>query len=299
MRLFAGVDGGQSGTQAVIGDESGQILARGGAGPADEVGESTTSTRLRNAISDALANALRRANLPLDAQFDTVVAGISGYLGTFRGVPPEVAATRFVAMHDAPIAHAGALGGKPGTVVIAGTGSVAYTADDATAGSMHGGWGYLFGDEGSALWIVKSTIVNAIRHERCNGVARLCAFFGRDSLRDLVEAFYRGDISRERLASFAKECIAAARDAERTCECMRAPVFDAANELARLARSGGEGATIAFVGGLVRDPWFRALVHVAARDAGTVVLPAHDPAVGALILAYRLGGAQVEEIREA
>lgn len=303
MRLFAGIDGGQSGTQAVVADESGRILARGSAGPADEVGESADSTKLHDALSGALGDALERAGLARDTQLDTVVAGISGYLGAFRGVSPTIAASRFVPMHDAPIAHAGALAGGPGAIVIAGTGSVAYAAHDASSGTMYGGWGYLFGDEGSAFWIVKTAIAIAARHEPCSGSDRMCAYFDVSTLRDLVQAFYRDEISRERLASFAKECIAAVREDPRVCDCVRNPVLDAALELVSLARKSTtqtpdlpSPARVSFVGGLMRDEWFRSLVGEAAREVGEVVDPAFDPAVGALILAYRHAGVPVTEI---
>jgi N-acetylglucosamine kinase-like BadF-type ATPase len=59
--LVAGIDGGQSSTIAVIGDERGRILARGAAGPSDEVGATADSTRLRDALAAALADARRRA----------------------------------------------------------------------------------------------------------------------------------------------------------------------------------------------------------------------------------------------
>ncbi len=69
-----------------------------------------------------------------EASFAAIVAGISGYNGTQRGRPPQLPSERVKLMHDAPIAHAGALGGRPGVVIIAGTGSVIYARDDGGAG---------------------------------------------------------------------------------------------------------------------------------------------------------------------
>ena len=54
------------------------------------------------------------------------------------GVHRSFRPTRVVLMHDTPIAHAGALGGRAGVVVISGTGSVVYArAEDGT--SSHAG----------------------------------------------------------------------------------------------------------------------------------------------------------------
>lgn len=51
---------------------------------------------------------------------------------------------------DVHAAWAGAFGGEPGIVVISGTGSIAYGRNAAGEEARAGGWGPLFGDEGSA-----------------------------------------------------------------------------------------------------------------------------------------------------
>lgn len=59
---------------------------------------------------------------------------------------------------DILTAHAGALGGSPGVVALAGTGSAFFgvTADGRRAKA--GAWGPAFGDEGSAFWIGKRVL---------------------------------------------------------------------------------------------------------------------------------------------
>jgi N-acetylglucosamine kinase len=54
---------------------------------------------------------------------------------------------------DLVAAWAGATGGSPGAVLIAGTGAVAYARDADGCSARAGGWGPLFGDEGSGYWI--------------------------------------------------------------------------------------------------------------------------------------------------
>jgi N-acetylglucosamine kinase-like BadF-type ATPase len=51
---------------------------------------------------------------------------------------------------DVHAAWAGAFGGEPGIVVISGTGSIVYGRNAAGEEARAGGWGPLFGDEGSA-----------------------------------------------------------------------------------------------------------------------------------------------------
>ena len=49
---FLGVDGGQSSTKAVIGDEDGHILGRGEAGPCNHVEEGVGRQKLTAAVSE-------------------------------------------------------------------------------------------------------------------------------------------------------------------------------------------------------------------------------------------------------
>ena len=104
--LFAGIDGGQSSTVALIGDENGAVLGRGTAGPADEVGVGADSTQLRDALRDALSDACRDAKLPYEREFAAIVAGVSGYEGRVYGAMPQMPTQRLVLLHDAPVAHA-------------------------------------------------------------------------------------------------------------------------------------------------------------------------------------------------
>jgi N-acetylglucosamine kinase-like BadF-type ATPase len=277
--LFAGIDGGQSGTTAAIGDGN-RVLGRGTSGPADEIGVAPDSTRLRDALEGALAAALAAANLPAGVRFDAIVAGISGYQGRIYGVAPALPAQRLVLMHDAPIAHAGAFGGKPGVAVIAGTGSVAYTVASDGRPTTTGGWGYLFGDEGSAFWIARTYLAQAIP-DNARAAAAL-EYFGVATLRELVRAFYSGAISRDRFASFATVAL--------TDEDIAAA---AARELAALAASAllERPCAIAFTGGLMRNGSFAQRVNDTTQTLlpdCAVVDPLADPAEGALILAQRL-----------
>ena len=299
--LVAGIDAGQSSTTAAIADESGRIIARGSAGPADEIGQSAHSTRLRDALGGAIQNALHAAKLPNDSVFEAIVAGISGYEGTIFGAAPHLPVKRLQLMHDAPIAHAAALGGKAGVVVIAGTGSVAYMRTDDGREALTGGWGYLFGDEGSAFWIVRKAVSIAATHEECTGIDRLLSFFDVHSMRELVRGFYVGKIARDDLASFAPLCIEAAKAGD-TCSCLEMPVLDATKALADLAVEAADDASgsvpVAFTGGLMHDGWFKEKVYVAVRrrfaEMSTrryeIVEPALEPVLGAVLLALRAAG---------
>lgn len=289
--LFAGIDAGQSSTVAVIGNERGDVLGRGTAGPGDEIGVDAHSTRLRDALEGALAEARSSAGIKNETRFSGIVAGISGYEGRVFGVAPKLPSDRVLLVHDGVIAHAGALGGDPGVVVIAGTGSVAVAIDEERRARTLGGWGYLLGDEGSAFWIARTAMQAAIRHAPCAGEKQLLEYFQRGSLREIARSVYVDEITRAQFASFAQTAIGLAQEKE-GCACCYDPPFQAARELAKLAERAShyapERSKIAFVGGLMNDTWFRARVEAATSDLieyANVIEPMHEPVVGALLLA--------------
>jgi N-acetylglucosamine kinase-like BadF-type ATPase len=279
------------------------MLARGSGPPADLVGEARDSARQAAALGEALGAALEAAGLPRTTRVRALVAGISGFDGGHSASPRlEALAERFDVVHDTLIAHAGALDGAAGIAVIAGTGSVALgNAAPGGAFVRCGGWGYFFGDEGSAVWIAREALRLAMLREdrkRPSALAgRAFTFYGTNSLRAIQHAFAHGEITRPALAAFASDVLAFAGEGEPDALGIRAA---AAAELAQLVEAvdavlAGTGSPlVSRAGGLFRDPGFadafRAAVERALPNA-RLIEPAHDPATGALMLARRLGGA--------
>ncbi|HEY8320402.1 MAG TPA: BadF/BadG/BcrA/BcrD ATPase family protein [Candidatus Baltobacteraceae bacterium] len=277
MTLFGGIDGGQSSTTAVVGDADGRVLGRGSAGPADEVGCDARSTRLKDALEGALAAALDDAGLPRDTRFEAIVAGVSGYAGASVGIAPGFNAARVRLMHDAPIAHVGALGGGPGVIVIAGTGSVVYGVGADGRAVTVGGLGYVFGDEGSAFGIAR----RAIREADENGALRrrAAAFFGEASALDVARAVYAGRISRDRVAAFAAELLAVPdADVERLVD---AEVAALARQIARAKAMVAASGPVAATGGMTRDAYYMKRLGRLVD----LVAPLDEPAIGALSMA--------------
>ena len=297
MRYVAGIDGGQSSTTAVVIDENGLVCARGTAGPADHVDEPAGSTKCADACTAALMRALDDARMPRDTRFEAVHVGLSGYDERFDGVPPAFSARTVRVQHDAPIALEGAVHARPAVVVIAGTGSVAYGEDAGRAAVRVGGWGYMFGDEGSAFAVARAALAHAMAaddHGRRSplGDAAL-AYFDRRTLRELATDALLGRISRGKLASFARVVHDAARLGDTGASAI---VGDAASALAALAAAvitrlnlAGEPVPVAFGGGaFVNEAFFartRDRLAVLAPHA-LAVTPRYEPAIGAALLAF-------------
>lgn len=301
MKLVAGIDGGQSSTVAVIGDETGRILGRGIAGPADEVGVTPESPRLHDALNAALDEARRDAALSHATRFDAIVAGVSGYDGRVYGRTPELPSSLGLLMHDTPIAHAGALGGRAGVIAIAGTGSVVYGRAEDGSSTTLGGWGFLFGDEGSGFRIAcdaLSLLMRALDENDSSYEAESRAayeYFGAPSLRRIVHAFYKGEISRASLGGFAPVAL--------RFEAFRAVAYRGADRLAALIVRAIEACSApraALVGGVFADAGFRERVRggvLAAAPGAEIVEARYEPAAGALLLAYGALDLGIRELR--
>src|SRR4051794_22219135 len=139
MRLFLGIDGGQSGTTALVGDESGRVIGIGKAGPCNHAraseGRRKFLTALETSINAALGNIAGS-----QPEFAAACMGFSGGPDDKDALAREVVrAGRYLITHDAHIALAGATGGAPGIIVIAGTGSIAFGRNAAGQTARAGG----------------------------------------------------------------------------------------------------------------------------------------------------------------
>lgn len=297
MKLFLGVDGGQSGTTALIGEESGRVIATGHAGPCNHVGKAEGRARFLAAIEGSLESAGHRGS-----RFEAACFGFSGGPEDKAALTRElVPADEYLITDDAHIALAGATAGGSGVVVIAGTGSIALGRNAGGRTARAGGWGYIFGDEGSAFDIVRQALRAALRCEEGWGpkTAIMDALLEKSGARDandLLHRFYSDDWPRERVAALAPLVDEVARAGDTVASDI---VHAAAQSLATLAGAvraqlfaPGEIVSVCYAGGVFQSAMalsrFRLLVEL---DGGTrVAPPRYRPAMGALIEAYRLRG---------
>ncbi len=298
MKLFLGIDGGQSSTTALIGNEDGEVLGEGRSGPCNHVGEAERRGKFFSAVGDTVNLAARQAGV--NPVFDAVCAGFSGGAEDKDALTRElIKADRYLITHDAHIALAGATGGGPGIIVIAGTGSIAYGRNAAGKEARAGGWGYVFGDEGGAFDIARQAIRALLRNEEGWGPpSSLREMFldasGATSVNQLLHRCYTAEFPRERVAQWA----ALVDEATRAGDPVAAGILDGAGQtLATLASAvrhslfaENEVAEIHYVGGVFASAPLLARFQMLAELSGEnrVSAPKAGPAHGALLLARAL-----------
>lgn len=165
MTVFAGIDGGGTRTTLALADDDGRELGRrvGPAGLVDPRQPAATADMLAALVREALAEA------GVDEKPVALCAGLAGVGNEKerREVEAALAASgvagRVCIVTDGEIALEGALGGVPGILLIAGTGSVGYARGAGGRVERCGGWGMIVGDEGSAWSLGRNGLAAALR----------------------------------------------------------------------------------------------------------------------------------------
>ena len=306
-RIYLGVDGGQSGTTALIGDHDGRVLGMGRSGPCNHVKGPGGREKFVNAIGGSVREALRAAGFDEHRRdFAASCMGFSGGPADKQALIVEMFSIPALEVTtDMPIALSGATAGHPGVITNAGTGSFSYGRNAAGLTARAGGWGYIFGDEGGAFDTTRQALRAVLRHEEGWGPAttlreRLLAATGATTANDLLHRFYTTDFTRPMIAGYSKLVDEAAREGDHVArDILHAAAQQLATSAAAVRRqlfTDGNLVPVSYIGGLFKSDFvrerFRSLVEL--EDGNRVQPPTYGPAAGALIEAYRLAGMQTE-----
>lgn len=301
--LFLGVDGGQSSTIALISDQDGQVIGHGQGGPANHVRAEEGAMRLTKAITESVGEACRRAELDFaTTTFDAACLGFTAGADDKEALLKTLIRARVLNVtDDATIALAGAQNGLPGVIVMAGTGSIAFGRGPLGDTARAGGWGYVFGDEGSAFDLTRQALRAALRQEESWGPwtslhGRLLAATKLSSIRDVQRAFYTAEFSRPRIAGFAPLVSAAAAEGDGVAADILGRAAESLAQFARVVRGRlfgrSEVAPVSYGGGVFESALLFSAFQRAVEAHGEMRVspPVYGPAAGALIEALRHGG---------
>ena len=156
--MFLGVDGGGTKTALCLVTEEGRVAAAVRVPSCYFVGKPEGIALVERVIHDGAVEVCERAGItPAEITYGFV--GLPAY-GEVSAVVPALDAAvraalghdRFACGNDMVAGWAGSLGALDGINVVSGTGSICY-GERAGQSVRAGGWGELFGDEGSGHWI--------------------------------------------------------------------------------------------------------------------------------------------------
>jgi len=242
MQLFLGIDGGGTGCRAAVADESGRVLGRGEAGPANIASDPDGAAQN---IVKAAADALRAAGggKIFAAGLGLAGANAAGAADRLRDVLPF---DRVAVVTDGITAMKGALGAADGVVAALGTGSV-FAVQRGGVIRQIGGRGLVLGDEASGAWIGRAILRAALR--AVDGMQPmtplLAALIEEGGGADAVAAFSLRARPVE-FAVFAPRVVGSGDAA--AVAVMAEALADAAEAVALL--QGDEGLPVVFLGGL-------------------------------------------------
>lgn len=276
MSFFIGVDGGGTKTRAVLVDREGHELGRAVADGA--VATARDPSAAARAVARAVRDAVEAAGLELPGA--VLWAGLAGAgpREAREGVKKALTRLRLAdQVHvgtDVEAAFHDAFPQGPGVLLIAGTGSIAWTrlADGVT--HRVGGWGQHIGDEGSgfALGVAGLRLVTQAADGRA-GETRLSVDLvdacGVSSAEDLIA--WVGGADKGQVAALAPVVVAAADAGDVGAEAIVARAVEAL--VAHVAAAGtllaGERPDVVLWGGLVADGGpLRGRVTAALQGAG-------------------------------
>lgn len=304
--LVLGVDGGGTGSRAVLVDGEGRERGRveGGPAVADGDPEGPTVRQIRRLCATLLRDA------GVQAPVDALWAGLAGggrpdtRGGVVRGLREAGLAERVGISTDVEAAFHEAFVDEPGILLVVGTGSAAWGRSREGREGRAGGWGPRLGDEGSGYALGLAGLRAVVRAADGRGPAT--------SLRDaLLEATGPGDAGDDRaipfrllhwldaaqradVAALAPVVVARADEGDSVAsELVRSAVEELVGHVTALERSLGpwaEPPRVALGGGLVSPG--RPLSEIVARALQAadfrVLAGSPDGARGAARLAARL-----------
>jgi N-acetylglucosamine kinase-like BadF-type ATPase len=313
MSLFLGVDGGGTKTALCLVTGDGELVAEAQAGSVYYFSEGIEL--VGRVLGEGIAAVCEAAGVSA-AKIDYAYFGLPSYGEVSSAIPALDAAPRLPLGHDRYTcdndmicAWAGSLAAADGINVIAGTGSMTY-GENAGQGARVGGWGELFGDEGSGYWIAIRGL--AAFSKMSDGrlpagpLHRLLAEhleLTRDlDLVDVVLNRWQGD--RGRIAALSTVVAAAADQGD---PCALRILDEAGRELAemvdatrlRLAFGVDRTVQVSYSGGVfnagapILDAFRRELA--ALHEGYELHRPFYPPVVGAALYAAKRNGTPLGE----
>ncbi|WP_414941571.1 N-acetylglucosamine kinase [Amycolatopsis sp. cmx-11-51] len=301
MSHVIGVDAGGTSTRAIVVNASGAVLGSGRAGGANPNSHPPAEAAAR--ITSAITDALGRSDPAATAACVVGMAGVSKLSDPtiaeiFETAWKNAGISPVRTVPDSEVAYASATSAPDGSVLVAGTGSIAGRVRGRRMISTAGGYGWLLGDEGSAYWLGREAVRSTLDTLGLGGEpgplagAVLTEALGPSAVDPAGDraALWRALITSVnaeapiRLARFAPFVSEADRDGDPAADDIttRAAALLVTNLMT--ARDPGENTPVVLVGSVL-SPNGPVGAKVRAALAGLEVLTSTDGVLGAAWLA--------------
>lgn len=300
MSYLIGMDGGGTKTACIATDLEGNILHECTGGPSNFIMIGTET------VSEMIFNLVTECKNKLNAEYSDFKSILLGTTGAGRRPDAERLENSFseytrakgisLPFHvesDARIALEGAFSGKPGSILIAGTGSIMFGKDALGAIHRVGGFGRFIGDEGSGYSIGRKGLNRLAktldgRGEKTVFSDLVAERFNISTPEKLINEVYKNNFD---IASVAPLVIEAAEKGDKACSVI---LEEESTELvehicAMMKKINEPELSISFIGGIISsDNYFAHLFRkkVASATPNVKIKNAdYPPAMGAVIMA--------------
>lgn len=301
-KYVIGIDGGATKTTAVLADLNRNILAERSSGPANFLIIGTD--KVAKTISDLILDLCNDAEVNIQ-NIEIVCMGLTGAGREEDAEKIKNAVLDYwhnnysskiknlIVTSDARIALEGAFSGRPGIILIAGTGSIIFGKDRSGTLYRVGGFGRYIGDEGGGYSIGRLGLQAVAKYFDGRGpetklLQILQEKFGINSPEDLINKVYNENIDFASLAPFVIQC---AEEGDEPCrEILRKEAEELVLHIKAIKdKIRVRTVYISFLGGLLSaENYYSKLLRkiiLQKIEGVNVILPEHPPAYGAVLLA--------------
>ncbi|MFA1821738.1 N-acetylglucosamine kinase [Virgibacillus oceani] len=308
MNYVVGIDGGGTKTKALLADETGKVIVSTVAGPSNP--NVVKEKELANVFHTLFASLKQRCD-DMAENTTSLYAGISGAGNKENEKKILEILTKYFTEHTAIKVEVDAVNalyagtyGKPGIVQISGTGSITYGKNSQGVVGRVGGWGYLFGDEGSGYDIGRQAVTAALKAYDGRGPETLLlnmlnAHFQLEDPQELIRSIYTSPTPKHKISPLTHIVFQAYKQNDSVAgEIINRTVRNLSLNIIVLHKklfSSGEKVPIVLSGGIFQEKEIIPSLLEKELNALPLVLPKMSPAGGALIGAYLMKEKQMDE----
>lgn len=305
VQYLLGIDGGGSRTRARIGLPDGATVGTGEAGPSGVSANGFDGAQ--RAILEAVRAALKAAGLrEANTEFSAVCLGLSG---VDRAAEREVMvswaraalAPAVEVVNDVELVLAAGTPDRWGVALIAGTGSIGLGRAADGRKARAGGWGYMFGDEGSGYDLAREALRAASQAADGRGAPTrlledILAFWELPDASGIIPKVYRSGLRPVDVAALAPLVTAAAAAGDEVAAGIVGRAGEAlagiVRAVARALEFGAAPVPLALAGGLLLGAGSLREALVAALATAEIrfdpIGEAREPVAGAIVIARSL-----------